>query len=103
MAARIFYSYSHRDEALRDELERHLSMLRREGLISEWHDRRIGAGSDWGTEIDSNLAAADIVLLLVSSDFLHSEYCYDRETALALERHQRGEAIVIPVILQPCD
>ena len=103
MATRIFYSYSHRDEALRDELERHLSLLRREGLISEWHDRRIGAGSDWGSDIDANLAMADIVLLLVSSDFLHSDYCYEKETALALERHRCGEAVVIPVILRPCD
>src|SRR5215831_15702055 len=80
--ARIFYSYSRRDEEAREELERALATLREEGLISEWVDRRIGAGADWGSEIEANLATADIVLLLVSSDFLASDYC-KLETALA--------------------
>lgn len=98
----IFFSYSHADEALRDELEKHLSILKRQGLIEVWHDRRIGAGNDFAREISANLETADIILLLVSSDFLSSDYCYDIEMTRAMERHERGEAIIIPVILRPC-
>jgi len=100
--AKIFFSYSHKDESLRDELEKHLSILKRQGLIETWHDRRIGAGGDFSHEISSHLEEADIILLLVSSDFLASDYCYDIEMTRAMERHERGEATVIPVILRPC-
>ena len=103
MAVELFYSYSHKDEDLRAELERHLSLLRRSGHISEWHDRRIEPGAAWKGEIDSHLRSARIILLLISSDFLASDYCYDIEAKLALERHQRGEAVVIPIILRPAD
>jgi TIR domain len=98
----LFYSYSHRDERFRRTLESHLSVLRRSGLITEWHDRMIGAGGDWRGEIDRNLATADIVLLLVSPDFLASDYCWGEEMTKALQRHERGEARVIPIILRPC-
>jgi tetratricopeptide (TPR) repeat protein len=101
--AQLFYSYSHKDEKLRDRLEVHLSALKREGLISGWHDRKIGAGTEWKDAIDDNLKAATIILLLVSADFLASDYCYDVELKYAMERHEDGEARVIPVILQPCD
>lgn len=101
--AKLFFSYSHRDEALRDELEKHLSTLRRQGFIEPWHDRRIGAGKEFAHEIDHNLETADVILLLVSSDFLASDYCYDIEMKRAMERHAAGEARVIPVILRPCD
>lgn len=101
--AKIFFSYSHADEGLRDQLEKQLSLLRRQGAIETWHDRRIGAGADFGHEIDIHLDEADIVLLLVSSDFLDSDYCYEREMKRALERHKQGTAIVIPVILRACD
>jgi hypothetical protein len=101
--ASLFYSYSHKDEALRDELETHLSLLRRQGVISGWHDRRIGAGSEWAGQIAHQLEAADVILLLVSADFLASDYCYDVEMKRALERHGAGTARVIPVILRPCD
>jgi len=100
---RLFYSYSHEDEALRDELAKHLSVLKRQGVISEWHDRRIGAGDEWKGAIDKNLEEAQVILLLVSSSFLASDYCWDVETKRAVERHDRGEAKVIPVILRPCD
>jgi hypothetical protein len=103
MAAKLFFSYSHADEDLRDQLEKQLSMLIRQGVIEPWHDRRITAGDDFAGAIDSNLEDADIVLLLVSADFLASAYCYDREMARALERHEEGSARVIPVILRPCD
>lgn len=98
----LFYSYSHRDEALRSELEAHLSFLRRSKLIAEWHDRMIGAGDEWKGQIDRQLAAADIILLLVSADFIASDYCWGEEMTKALARHQLGEARVIPVILRPC-
>jgi TIR domain len=100
---RLFYSYSHKDEALRDKLEESLAVLKRQGHISVWHDRRIGAGEDWKGAIDKNLEKAQVVLLLVSASFLASDYCYDIEMKSALERHARGEARVIPVILRPVD
>jgi tetratricopeptide (TPR) repeat protein len=99
----LFYSYSHKDEDLRDELETHLSMLKRQKVIGQWHDRGIPAGQEWGGEIDEHLKGADIILLLVSANFLASDYCYDIELKLAMERHEKGEARVVPVILRPCD
>jgi len=101
--ARLFFSYAHDDEVYRDRLEKHLAMLKNQGLIEVWHDRRIAAGSVLDDVIDVELDAADIVLLLVSASFLASTYCYSREMARALERHALGEAKVIPVIVQPCD
>jgi len=100
---RLFYSYSHKDETLRDQLEEHLSLLKRQGYIVGWHDRRIGAGEEWRGQIDKNLEEAQIILLLISSSFLASDYCSDIETKRALERHDEGEAKVIPVIIRPCD
>jgi RNA polymerase sigma factor (sigma-70 family) len=101
--ATLFFSYSHRDESLRDEIEKHLTMLKRQGLIEAWHDRRIIAGQPLDEAIGGQLDHADIILLLVSSDFLASEYCYGVEVQRAMERHQRGEAVVIPVVLRRCD
>ena len=99
----LFFSYSHRDEALRDQLETHLAMLKRQGFIETWHDRRITAGEELDDAISRNLEAAEVILLLVSPDFLASEYCYGREMARAMERHNVGQAKVIPIILRPCD
>jgi hypothetical protein len=101
--ARLFFSYSHDDEAYRDRLEKHLAMLKNQGLIEVWHDRRIAAGSVIDDAIDAELDRADVVLLLVSASFMASTYCYSREMTRALERHARGETVVIPVIVQPCD
>lgn len=99
----VFYSYSHKDEGLRDELETHLSILRRRGVISNWHDRRISGGLEWADQISEHLNKADLILLLVSADFLASDYCYDKEMMRAMARHQLGEARVIPIILRDCD
>jgi len=99
----IFFSYSHRDEDLRNELESHLSALKHQGVITPWHDRRITAGDEFAGKISENLESADIILLLVSPYFLASDYCYEVEMKRALERHETGEARVIPVILHPCD
>jgi hypothetical protein len=101
--ASVFFSYSHADEGLRDQLEKQLFILQRQGVITMWHDRRIGAGQDFAHEIDNHVETDDIVLLLVSADFLASDYCYDKEMVRAMQRHAAGDAIVIPVILRPCD
>lgn len=99
-AARLFYSYSHKDEVLRKELETHLTLLQRQGLIESWNDRDIEAGDEWKQKIDENLERADIILLLVSADFIASDYCYEKEMIRALERHEKKEARVIPVIVR---
>ena len=96
----LFYSYSHKDETLRHELETHLKILKRLNLISTFYDRQIDVGDEWKKEIDKNLESADIILLLVSADFMNSDYCYELEMTRALERHDKGEAVVIPVFLR---
>jgi TIR domain len=98
----LFYSYSHADEGLRNKLETHLSPLRRENLISDWHDRRINPGEDWDGVIDAHLMRADIVLLLISADFMESDYCWHGEMEFALKRHSAKLCRVIPVILRTC-
>lgn len=103
MMTSVFFSYSHRDEDLRDQLEVQLAMLKHQGIIQTWHDRRIVAGQELDGSISDQLLTANIVLLLVSPDFLASEYCYDKEMAVAMERDEKGEAAVIPGILRPCD
>jgi hypothetical protein len=102
-ALELFISYSHQDEDLRQKLDAHLALLDRQAVFTVWHDRRISAGREWAGEIDAALERADVVLLLVSSDFLASDYCYDKEMTRALARHEEGTARVIPVILRPCD
>jgi hypothetical protein len=99
---RVFLSYSHADERYRNELEKHLMALKRQGLIEAWHDRRIAPGEEWANRIDEELRRADIILLLVSIDFINSDYCFELEMKEALARHDRCEAVVIPVILRPC-
>jgi hypothetical protein len=100
---KLFCSYSHKDEALRDELGKHLKLFERQGLVRSWHDRKIGAGDLWQEAIDRGLREADVILLLISADFLASDYCFDTEMKKALDRHAAGEALVIPVILRPVD
>jgi hypothetical protein len=95
----VFFSYAHEDEELRNELAKHLKLLERQKVIKGWHDRQITAGEEWKNSIDDHLEAADIILLLISSDFMASDYCYDVELARAMERHALKEARVIPVIL----
>lgn len=99
----VFFSYCHADEELRDQLEKQLAMLKRQGIIETWHDRRIIAGQEIDRTIDEHINSDDIILLLVSPDFIASDYCYDKEMTRALERHDLGEATVIPVILRACD
>ena len=100
---KLFYSYSHKDEELRNALETHLSILNRKKVISEWHDRRIIAGSDWDSEINNHIETADIILLLISSDSIASDYCYSNELKKAIERHEANQSKVIPIIVRPVD
>lgn len=101
--AKIFFSYSHDDETHRDQLEKHLSALKHEGLIESWHDRRLLVGAWVDKEIDEHLEEADMVLLLVSASFLASNYCYGIEMSRALQRHTEGKCQVIPVIVRACE
>lgn len=100
---KLFISYSHRDEKYRLSLESHLSILKRQGVISEWHDRKITPGSYWEREIDKNINNADIILLLISSDFISSDYCYEKELDTAINQHETQQSIVIPIIIRPTD
>jgi TIR domain len=100
---KVFVSYAHEDDKLREQLDRHLSQLKRKNFIDVWHDRDISPGRDWKQEIDAQLNDAQIILLLVSADFLASEYCSGIEMERALQKHREGSARVIPVILRPVD
>jgi hypothetical protein len=100
---RVFYSYAHEDRRLLDHIKRHLSLLRREGLIVDWYDGMLRAGEPWAVEIAQRLAESDIILLLVSAYFIESDFCFQAEMTTALERHRNGLATVVPVILKPCD
>ncbi|NER78655.1 MAG: TIR domain-containing protein [Leptolyngbya sp. SIO1D8] len=98
----IFISYARKDEALMQDLKSHLSFLTRQQLIRSWDDGCITPGEEWEPQIKANLAKAQIILLLISVDFINSEYCYDVELTKAIARHQAGNACVIPIILRSC-
>ncbi|OWW01914.1 hypothetical protein ATY81_23505 [Rhizobium sp. R72] len=99
----VFISYTHADEWLKDELLRHFAGLRKSGLIDVWHDRLIPPGGIIDAEIDLKIRSADIVILLVSTDFIASDYCFGTEYKIAEERHSRGEAELVPVLVRDCD
>ena len=101
MPISIFICYARKDEALLNELKAHLKSLQREGYISLWYDRDISIGTEWEPQIMHHLNTARMVLLLVSPDFMNSDYCYSIEMKRALERHKKGQARVIPIILRP--
>src|SRR5947209_18446812 len=101
MPVKIFFCYAHEDEPLLNNLKRHLRPLQRQGLIDVWYDRDINAGAEWEQAIQEHLNTSQIILLLMSPDFMDSDYCYGIEMQRALERHDRGEAHVIPIILRP--
>jgi hypothetical protein len=100
---KVFISYAHDDESLKNELIKHLSALKREKMISIWHDKAIGAGTEWESTIARELDEASIILLLVSASFIHSDYCYGIELTRALDKHSAGTARVIPILLRPVD
>lgn len=99
---RLFISYSHADEALKDELIKHIEPLKRLKLIESWHDRKLLPGDDWEKSISKNMENADIILFLVSIDFINSEYCFDIELDRALELQAQQKTRVIPIILRSC-
>jgi tetratricopeptide (TPR) repeat protein len=99
----VFCSYAQEDATWLSKLEAHLSLLKRQGFVSLWHYRLLVAGADWSHEIDTHLNTASIILLLISADFLNSDYCYGVEMQRALARHAVGEAQVIPILLRPVD
>lgn len=101
-ALHVFVCYSHQDEAIKNELIKHLSPLKRLNLVADWHDRKLEAGDKWEQVISKNLEKADIIILLVSIDFINSEYCYDIEMDAALDRAAADRAVVIPVIARSC-
>ena len=100
---KVFISYSHRDDELKQELLTHLKGLERQKIIKLWHDRDISAGTQWAQQIDQNLDEAHIILFLVSADFIASDYCASIEMERALERDRLQQARTIPVIIRDCD
>jgi TIR domain len=99
----FFISYAHEDDHLRQEFDKHLSLLKWQLVANVWHDRKINAGADWVDEINTHMESAQVILLLISPDFMASEYCYGVQMKRAMERHQAGITLVIPVILRPVD
>lgn len=99
----IFFSYAHEDEAWREKLSKFLRRLERNGDIQSWHDRNISAGSEWKPEILIHLKTAHIILLLISQDFIDSDFCWGVELEEAMKRHKAGTARVIPIIVRHCD
>ncbi len=95
----IFYSYAQEDRSLRDRLVKHLSLLKRQGHISDWSDQNVKPGQEKRKEINKNLLSADIILLLVSANFLATNYCETSEVEMAMRRHDAGEAWVIPILV----
>ena len=100
---KLFYCYAREDKALRDQLEKHLAPLRRQYRLTNWHDREILPGEDWEQTIDHHLSTAHLVLLLISPDFMASDYCYGIEMEKALEQEKAGTCRVIPLLLRPTD
>lgn len=100
---KIFFSYSHKDEQLCFELQKHLGPLKRADIISSWYDREIKPGMDWDNNIKENIKCSDIILFLISPDFLNSEYINQNEIKLAIEQHNDGSSVVVPIMLRKCD
>jgi hypothetical protein len=103
MAIRVYYSYDSEDEKLQADLQKHLAVLKRSQQIEDWGYRNIKAGEEWRIQSNDNLDNAQIILLLISADYLASDYCFGYEMTRAIERHRAGEARVIPIILRPSD
>jgi tetratricopeptide (TPR) repeat protein len=100
---KVFLSYSHKDEDVKEELDNHLSALKRSDKISTWNDRELPAGAEWDKAIKDELENADIVLLLISKDFIKSDYIWNIEIKRAIEKHDKGTAVVIPIFCKSCD
>jgi hypothetical protein len=103
MKTKVFISYAHKDEQFKESLVEHMSSLKRSGIVSEWNDREIVAGQNWSEEISANLESSDLILFLISSSFMNSDYCMGVEVETALRMHQEGKAQLIPIIIRPVD
>ena len=101
-ALKLFVSYSHVDEEIKASFIKHIQPLSRMNLISEWHDAKIEPGDKWSEKIIEQINGADIVIFLVSIDFINSKYCYDIEMETALKRNDNLECVVIPVLMRKC-
>lgn len=99
----VFYSFAEADALFLEQLEHHLRLLQRRGMISTWHKYQINAGEDRQAEIDTHLNASSLILLLISPDFLASNYCYETEMQQSLQRHEIGQARGVPILLRPVD
>jgi hypothetical protein len=100
---RVFFSYSHADKELLERLTVHLKQLERDGLIEPWHELCVAPGGEWAKEVERHIEQADLIFLLVSADFLASDSCWEVGVKRALERHEAGRAVVVPILLRPCD
>ena len=98
----LFLSYSHRDSRHLDELKPHLQFLEERGLVSFWDDQKIEYGADWRKEIEQALARTRIAILLVSADFLVSDFINRYELPVLLEAAQKGESLIWPIIVGYC-
>ncbi|EKN6025298.1 toll/interleukin-1 receptor domain-containing protein [Yersinia enterocolitica] len=103
MTIKVFISYSHKDEEFKESLVEHLSALKRNSTINSWDDRKILAGQDWKNEISENLKESEIILFLISPSFIASDYCMNIEFLTAIQMHDDGCAILIPIIVRPSD
>ncbi|MDQ2905344.1 MAG: toll/interleukin-1 receptor domain-containing protein [Chloroflexota bacterium] len=99
----LMYAYAQADAPLRDQLERHLAILRQQGLIRDWSDRQIVPGTDWKQAIETQVRQASLFLVLLSPDFVASDYCFGQEMQEALRRQAAGESLVIPILVHPVD
>lgn len=99
---KLFISYSHEDELLKTRLRKQFAAMERVGLLKIWDDRAIPPGGTWEQSIRDELDAADLILLLLSPSFIASEYCYGEEMSRAMHRHASNEALVVPVLIRPC-
>jgi hypothetical protein len=100
---KVFLSYSHKDEDMKNQLDTFLTNLKRSSSIEVWQDRELLGGAEWDRTIKNELDTSDIILLLISADFNASNYIWEKELTTAMERHEKGEARVIPVILRNCE
>lgn len=97
----MFISYSHKDEEYKDALLEHMASLRRTGEVEEWHDRKIEPGKNWKNEISQHLHNSTIIIFLISASFINSDYCVEVEAKTAFEKHRKGEALLIPIVIRP--
>ena len=98
----VFLSYDQTDLPLLEEFNKHLSIFRRNEIINTWYDAEILAGQEFDAVATQKLAEADFILLLISASFINNDQCYERELKTALERHKKGDAFVVPILLRAC-